>query len=130
MIIAARLLCALAWAATALTPDGAPAGVSVVYLCVVQLVYGFSMGIEEPSEMAYQQAAAPRSMLGRVNASMRSVNRTAAVIGALVGGVLAGAAGFRPTFAIVAVVFAAAVGLVLLSPLRGGRSGLERDSKE
>ena len=129
VIISARILCALAWAATALTPNGAAPGVAVAYLCVVQLIYGFSMGIEEPSEMAYQQAAAPRSMLGRVNASMRSVNRSAAVIGALIGGILAGAVGFRPTFAIVAVVFAAAVALVLLSPLRNGRSGLEQDSQ-
>lgn len=80
------------------------------------------MGIEEPSEMAYRQVVTPRSMLGRVNATMRSANRTGAFLGALMGGVLAGTLGFRSTLLLVAGIFAIAVLAVLLSPLRGGRS--------
>ena len=80
------------------------------------------MGAEEPSEMAFRQSATERSMLGRVNATMRSANRTAALLGAASGGVLVGVVGFRPTFAVVAVIFMVAVLVALLSPLRGARS--------
>lgn len=122
VIIASRALCALTWVGTALTPaDGAP-WVPVVFLAVVQLVYGFSMGLEDPSEMAFRQSVTPRSMLGRVNATLRSANRSTAVVGALAGGLLAGAVGFRATLLVVAAVFAVAVVVAVLSPVRGARS--------
>lgn len=122
-IIASRALCALTWIATAITPGDGTAWVPAVYLGAVQLVYGFSMGVEDPSEMAYRQAVTPRSMLGRVNATLRSANRTTAVVGAVVGGILAGVIGFRPTLLVVAAVFAASVVVAALSPVRGARSG-------
>lgn len=122
-IIASRALCALTWIATAITPGDGTTWVPIVYLGAVQLVYGFSMGVEDPSEMAYRQAVTPRSMLGRVNATLRSANRTTAVVGAVVGGILAGVIGFRPTLLVVAAVFAASVVVAALSPVRGARSG-------
>ncbi|WP_193103878.1 MFS transporter [Brachybacterium sp. FME24] len=122
VIIAARTVCAVTWLATALTPTEAAPWITAAYLCGVQLVYGFSMGIEDPSEMGYQQSVTPRAMLGRVNATKRSANRSAAVLGAVLGGVLAASLGFRPTFAVVTGIFAAAVVVAAASPLRGARS--------
>lgn len=122
VIIVARIVCALTWVMMALTPVHAESWGVVTYLIVVLGIYGFSMGAEEPSEMAFRQSATERSMLGRVNATMRSANRTAALLGAASGGVLVGVVGFRPTFAVVAVIFMVAVLVALLSPLRGARS--------
>ncbi len=123
VIIASRGVCALTWVATALTPGAGAPWLLVAYLGTVQLLYGFSMGVEDPSEMAYRQVVTPRSMLGRVNATLRSANRSVAVVGAVVGGILAGAIGFRLTFVVVAVVFAVSVTIAALSPVRGARSG-------
>lgn len=121
VIIGARTVCAVSWLGTALTPNQAEPWAIVTYLCTLQLLHGFSMALEEPSEMTLKQSLTARTMLGRVSATMRSANRTAAVVGAISGGVLAGALGVRPTFAVVAMIFAAAVLVALLSPLRGGR---------
>ena len=71
--------------------------------------------------MAYRQTVTPRAMLGRVGSTMRSANRTVAVIGALTGGLLAGVLDYRPTLLIVVGIFAAATLVALLSPLRGAR---------
>ena len=120
-IIVARGLCGLTWVGVALTPDFSDAWMTVTMLCSVQLVCGFSMGLEDPSEMAYRQTVTPRAMLGRVGSTMRSANRTVAVVGALAGGVLAGAIGHRPTLLVVVGLFLAAAVVALLSPLRGAR---------
>ncbi|MGO1510615.1 MAG: MFS transporter [Actinomycetaceae bacterium] len=120
-VIAARALCALTWVGVALTPDGG--WLPVAYLCAVQLVYGFSMGVEDPSEMGYRQHVVPRELLGRVSATMRSANRSTAVVGALAGGLLAGAIGYGPTFVVVAAIFALAWLVAVLSPFRGVRVG-------
>ncbi|MGO1392813.1 MFS transporter [Agrococcus casei] len=120
-IIVSRGLCALTWVGMALTPDFDAAWMTVVVLCSVQLLYGLSMGLEDPSEMAYRQTVTPRAMLGRVGSTMRSANRTVAVIGALTGGLLAGVLDYRPTLLIVVGIFAAATLVALLSPLRGAR---------
>ncbi len=53
----------------------------LVVLAVAQFVFWFSVGISSPLEMAYRQAVTPGRLLGRVNATMRSMNRAAVVIG-------------------------------------------------
>ena len=120
-IIVARGLCALTWVAAAMIPNFDNEWITAALLCLVQLMYGFSMGLEEPSEMAYRQAVTPRAMLGRVGATMRSANRTVAVVGALAGGALAAVIDYRATLLLVVVVFALATLVALLSPLRGSR---------
>ncbi|GAA3804075.1 MFS transporter [Cellulomonas soli] len=123
VIIVSRAACALAWAAIAFTPTAAATSVIIGYLGVLQLLCGASMGLEDPSEMGYRQAVTPRVMLGRVNSVLRSANRSMAVVGALVGGVLATAFSFRTTLLAVAALFLTAALVGAGSPLRGARSG-------
>ncbi len=120
-VILGRALCAVAWTVIALAPAGVGAGALAV-VCGGQVLYGFSLGLENPNEMGYRQAVTPRAVLGRVNATMRSVNRSSAVVGALVGGALAGAVGHRATLAAAVVVFVTALVIALASPLRGSRA--------
>jgi predicted MFS family arabinose efflux permease len=68
----------------------------MVLLCAGQLLFGLSIGIDSPIEMGYRQSITPSGLLGRMNATMRSLNRAAIVIGAPLGGFLADSLGFRP----------------------------------
>lgn len=117
-IILGRSLCTTAWFAMCLTPQQG-ASSTVVFVCSAQLLYGFAMGVEDPNEMAYWQALTPRAMLGRVNATRRSANRSTAVLGALLGGLVATAVGYRGTLLVVTAVFLVASLVSGLSPLRG-----------
>jgi predicted MFS family arabinose efflux permease len=120
-IILGRLLCTTAWLAMSLTPElGATS--TLLFVCSAQLLYGFAMGLEDPNEMGYWQAVTPREMLGRVNATRRSANRSTAVVGALLGGLVATVLGFRGTLIVVTVVFMVASLVAALSPLRGARA--------
>lgn len=60
-----------------------------------QLLYGFAMGFQGPLEMGYRQAITPMHLQGRMNATMRSINRSMIVIGAPIGGAIADFFGFR-----------------------------------
>ena len=119
-VILGRILCTVAWLAVALTPDLGDAG-AAAYVCGGLLLYGLAMGLEDPNEMGYWQSLTPRDVLGRVNATRRSANRSIAVVGALLGGVLASVIGYRSTLVGAAVVFAVACLVVVVSPLRGER---------
>ena len=81
-------------------------------------VHGLAAGLETPHEMGYWQAATPDGLLGRVNATRRSANRTVAAVGSVLGGALLGIAGDRVTLIGIAVVFAIAAAVAALSPLR------------
>lgn len=54
----------------------------LVVACVGQLTYGLGMGAEGPTEMSYRQPVTPDRLQGRMNSTMRSINRAAVVIGA------------------------------------------------
>jgi predicted MFS family arabinose efflux permease len=83
---------------------------------VGQLVFGFGLGLEGPFEMSHRQAVTPDCLQGRMNATMRSLNRAAVVVGAPAGGALALAT--SPRVALVAAAVGIAVTAVGL-----GRSG-------
>jgi MFS family permease len=86
-----------------------------------QFLYGFAMGIEGPLEMGYRQSITPLQLQGRMNATMRSINRSMIVIGAPLGGQIADAFGFR-TALWVAVVGLAVVGVwFMFSPMRNAQ---------
>ncbi|WP_042147911.1 MFS transporter [Paucisalibacillus sp. EB02] len=68
----------------------------LIFVVVGQLLYGFAMGIEGPLEMGYRQYVTPSHLQGRMNATLRSINRSAVVIGAPLGGILADGLGFIP----------------------------------
>ncbi|MDO5535609.1 MAG: MFS transporter [Propionibacteriaceae bacterium] len=118
-IIASRALCAGAWLVTLATPAVAHPLTTAAYLCVGMFFYGLAMGVEDPNEMGYWQAVTPWELLGRVNASRRTVNRSVAVVGSLLGGSLVGAVGSRMTLVIVVGLFVSAAVIAALSPLRG-----------
>ncbi|MGP9040404.1 MFS transporter [Cytobacillus kochii] len=69
--------------------------IALMFVIVGQLFYGFAMGIEGPLEMGYRQYVTPSHFQGRMNATLRSINRSAVVIGAPLGGTLADGLGFK-----------------------------------
>lgn len=70
-----------------------------------QFVLGLAMGAENANEMGYRQAVTPAHLQGRMNATMRSLNRAMIVVAAPVGGFLGDAIGYRPMLWIVAAGF-------------------------
>jgi MFS family permease len=70
-----------------------------------QFVLGLSMGAENANSMGYRQAVTPADLQGRMNATMRSINRAMIVIAAPLGGLLGDAIGYRPMLWIVAAGF-------------------------
>jgi hypothetical protein len=68
--------------------------------------------------MGYWQALTPDELLGRANATRRSVNRTMAALGALIAGLAVGLIGDRPTLIGAVIAFAAAALTAALSALR------------
>lgn len=118
-VILARLLYPICWGLVALAPQDPVWG--LVMLALAQSLYGFCMGFEDPNEMGYCQAVTPQQLLGRMHATMRSANRSMAVVGALLGGILAGVIGYHNTLWAVAGVFVLAALIIGFSPMRGAR---------
>jgi MFS family permease len=115
-IPAAWLVQALGIAILAVTPVG-----GVLIAGLGNLVNGFGLGLSSPLEMSYRQGITPDRLQARMNATMRSLNRAAVVVGAPLGGLLADRAGFRVALGVSAGGVALA-GLVLLaSPFRTAR---------
>lgn len=108
-VAGARVLEAAGFAVIAVAPEH---GLLVAGLG--QLLFGLGLGAEGPIEMSYRQAVTPDRLQARMNATMRSLNRAAVVVGAPLGGLLADAAGYRPALWIAAAGTAAA-GLALLA---------------
>lgn len=122
-ILFGRALIVVPWLALALVPLS-PASSLAVALPVVaaaQFVYCLAMGIEDTNDISYRQAVAPDEIQGRMNATIRTVNRVVFFFGALLTGMLMTLLGFAATLGTGAVVFAAAAAIVLFSPLRAAR---------
>ena len=100
----------------ALTPVG---GLLVAGLG--NLVNGFGLGLSSPLELAYRQTITPDRLQARTNATMRSINRAAVVVGAPLGGLLADSLGYRPALWLCAGGVAAAGLALLASPFRSVR---------
>jgi MFS family permease len=115
VIILARVAYPIGWLVVAIAP---PAGVGDALLFVALALQGLAAGVENSNEMGYWQALTPDGLLGRVNATRRSINRTMAALGALIAGLLVGLIGDRPTLIGVITAFAAAALTAALSPLR------------
>ena len=120
-IIAARAGYPIAWAAITLTTDGTgtagtPAIVAVLFVAFA--VHGAAAGCENANEMSLRQTVTPDALLGRMNGTMRSANRTLAAAGAVGGGALMTVAGDGVALLAVTLVFAGAVVVAMCSPLR------------
>ncbi|WP_217177024.1 MFS transporter [Streptomyces sp. AC495_CC817] len=122
-ILCGRLLVVIPWAALALVPVDVVRSTPALLVLVsgVQFVYGLSMGIEDANDSGYRQAVAPDGIQGRMNSTIRTVNRVVFFFGALLAGALAMLVGYALTFALAAGVFVIAALVVLFSPLRDAR---------
>jgi MFS family permease len=85
-------------------------------------------GIEDANDTGYRQAVAPDKMQGRMNSTIRTMNRVIFLFGALLAGVLATYLGYHPTIGIGAAIFGAAALVVAVSPLRNARHDDQADS--
>jgi MFS family permease len=119
VIILARAAYPIAWVLVAIAPS-TPAGDGLLFAALP--LYGLAMGIENSNEMGYWQALTPDKLLGRTNATRRSVNQTMGALGALAAGLAAGLIGDRPTLFAAVTLFAAAALTAALSPLRQASS--------
>lgn len=117
-IIGSRAAYPVAWLVVGLTVG---TSLSTAALFVALAVHGLAGGVENANEMSYWQAATPDGLLGRVNATRRSVNRTIAAIGSVLGGTVLTIGGVRVTILGVATVFGVAAAIAALSPLRTTR---------
>jgi MFS family permease len=99
-IIARRWLTPAGYALIPLAHNGTT---GLALLCAGQFLFGLSIGIDSPLEMGLRQSVTPDRLLGRMNATMRSLNRAAIVIGAPVGGVTTAWLGIRTTLWIAVV---------------------------
>lgn len=112
VIVGSRALHAVAFAVIAVAPalSTGRGGAGGLWLTTAtagagQLVFGFGLGLEGPLEMAYRQSITPDAMQGRMNTTMRSVNRAAVVVGAPLGGLVGDAIGYRATLALGVIGF-------------------------
>ncbi len=125
-VMGGTALMIVGWTIIALVPTGHGTGwrwISLLVIAAGQALYGFALGAENANEMGYRQAVTPDALQGRMNATMRSLNRAALVIGAPIGGLLADGIGFRPTIAIGVTGLAVSLVIVALSPFRNARHG-------
>lgn len=115
ILAGARLVEATGFAVVAVTPAMEVFGTAgvVVVAGLGQFLFGFGLGAEGPIELSYRQAVTPDHLQGRTNATMRSMNRAAIVVGAPLGGLLADAA--APRFALWVGVLGVAVSAVGLA---------------
>ena len=122
-VVAVHFIYPVAWGVIALAPTTDVAAVVVVGLG--QLAYGIGMGLSGSNEMAFRQSVTPDALQGRMNTTMRSINRAMIVIGAPLGGFLADAIGYRPVLLLAIVGFAVVAVGMALSPFRDARIELE-----
>ncbi|NAZ74729.1 hypothetical protein GTQ99_04730 [Kineococcus sp. T13] len=130
MVIATRAGTGLAWAVMALAPAVVPAGggsgpwaggAAWGLFTAGQLLLGSCMGASNANEMSYRQTVTPDRLQGRMNTTMRSVNRAAIVVAAPLGGLLGDAAGYPVALVVAAGVVIATAGVMMTSKLRGAR---------
>ncbi|MBF4763540.1 MFS transporter [Nocardioides islandensis] len=110
---------AVAWALVASSP-----GDSVLTWAVFgagQLLLGVSMGAENANTMGYRQSVTPDELQGRMNTTMRSINRAMVVVGAPLGGLLADSVGLRPVLYVAAAGFLLVAAGLALTPFRDAR---------
>lgn len=118
VIIVSRVITGTAWALMALsTNHGSGWGL----FGTGQLLLGFSLGAQNSNEMGYRQAVTPDALQGRMNATMRSINRTMIVVGAPAGGFLGDMVGFRTMLWAASGGFLVVAGALGLSRVRDAR---------
>lgn len=118
LIAACRAGTGLGWAVAALAWAGWPGW---VVFGAGQLVLGLALGAQNANEMGYRQAVTPDRLQGRMNTTMRSLNRAMVVVGAPMGGLLADAFGYRVMLWAAAAGFGAVALALAASGFRNAR---------
>ncbi len=90
-------------------------------LCFVELVSGFGVMLFDTNANSMTALAVPQRLRARIAGASRVFNYGTRPFGALLGGVLAGAAGIRPTLLFAAIGAALSVVWLLASPIAGTR---------
>lgn len=122
-ILLGRALVVVPWLMLALAPLSAGSGIAVVLVVVAaaQFLYCLAMGIEDTNDISYRQSVAPDGIQGRMNSTIRTVNRVVFFFGALLAGLLMTLLGYQLTIGIGAGVFVVAALVIVFSPLRDAR---------
>ena len=96
----------------------------LVVLALSQLALSLSAPVHNLTQLTIRQRIVPDELLGRVNATMRTLVWSTLPLGFAVGGLLANAAGVTAALIVGAGITAAAVGIVLAVPAArfGGQS--------
>ncbi len=81
-------------------------------------VTGFGVVVYNVNQVSYRQALVPKDLQGRMNATMRFIVTGSIPIGALIGGILGQAFGYREAVGICVVGLSVAFLWVLFSPIR------------
>lgn len=124
-IVGIRAMYPVVWLLVALAPL-TPLGILLLFVAMV--IQGLAMGLENANEMGYWQAVTPDSLLGRVNATRRSANRTIGALGAVSGGVAVSFVGEKAAILGAVVVLIAAFAIAAFSPLRHARLEADADA--
>lgn len=122
-ILLGRVLVVLPWLVLALAPLTADSGIGVVLAVVAaaQFLYCLAMGIEDTNDISYRQSIAPDGIQGRMNSTIRTVNRIVFFFGALLTGLLMTLLGYHLTIGIGGGIFIIAALVIVFSPLRNAR---------
>jgi predicted MFS family arabinose efflux permease len=118
-IAAAMLLCGAGTLLVPLATPPAPLGWAT--LAVALFIGGFGNTISVVHVITVRQTITPDDLLGRMNASYRTLTYGAIPVGAMIGGVLGETIGLQATMAVGAVGVFLAPLWVLLSPVPGIR---------
>jgi predicted MFS family arabinose efflux permease len=118
VMIGCQMLSGAAFAIVAMALSGWSA-----WLClgIGQLIFGLSMGAENANTLSYRQSMTPDALQGRMNATMRSINRAMVVFAAPLGGLLADTIGYRQALYLAAAGFVLVALSLSLTPLRYAR---------
>jgi MFS family permease len=114
-MVVTRTLMPLPWLLVASAAPG-PAGWAMA--AAGQFLFWIPMGVESPNEMAYRQSVTPDRLQGRMNTTIRSLNRGAVVVGAPLGGLIADATTYRTALWVGIAGLAASAAVLGLSPFR------------
>jgi predicted MFS family arabinose efflux permease len=96
-------------------------GAGAVLFATGMFCLGFGSVLYNVNQVSFRQMLCPVELLGRMNATMRFVVWGVMPIGALLGGAIASSIGLRGTMWLGAAGSTAAIGWLLVSPLRGVR---------
>jgi MFS family permease len=124
------------WLSLAVTmPSGfllpwAEADWRIALVAVQQVVFWAGIMVNSIAQVSFRQTVTPEPMLGRMNATIRFLVWGLTPVGAVVGGVLAGWIGVRPTLAVAAAGASAAFVWAFWSPLRNLREAPGTDAEQ